>query len=224
MSDLVPPVAPAAAPKDSPAVAAAPAAVTPVVAAANPVTPVVPTVPESYTFTAPEKPAPVWNQTEAEKRLTERLKALKVTDAALAQSYLDAAHSEVAVAMEAHIAAHRPDGAAFKAMVDGLTAEALAAPDLGNGDPLQLERKALNAKLVLNRYAASAPKAVQRLTETGMLHDPDILRLLNAVHEATKEPGSPPPSGATPTELSGYAALFPKGVPDFTGETMAPKP
>lgn len=211
------PETPAADEKGTPPSPAAPAAA-PVAAAV----PSVATVPESYTFTFPDKT--LLDKDGTAKRLTERLKGLKVTDGTVAQSYLDAAHGEVASTMEAYVAAHRPDGAAFKAMVDAHTAEALAAPDLGAGDPLRLEQKALNAKLVLGKYAAQAPKAVQVLTESGVLHNPEVLRLLNAFYDATKEPGSPPPAGAGVVEPSGWAGLFPNGVPDFTGEVTALKP
>lgn len=201
-----------AAGKETPAPAAVDAAAASTAAAGKTDTPA---VPESYTFAFPEQT--LLDKDAAAKRLTERLKGLKVTDAAIAQSYLDVAHEEVTSTMEQWVASHRPDGSAFKAMVDGYRAEALTAPDLGNGDPLQLERKMLNAQLVLNRYAATAPKAVARLTETGMLYDPEMLRLFNAVHEATKEPGSPSGNPATLTEPAGYSALFPNGVPKDNG-------
>ena len=175
-----------------------------------------PKVPESYALTFAD--GTLLDRDAATARITERAKALKVTDPAFAQAFVDVAHAEVASVAETLSKSFAPGGAAHAKLVDQWTADSLAAPDLGNGDPVVLERKTMQAGLVLNRYA---PKAAQYLRDTGGLVHPEMLRLLNAVFEATQEKGSPDPALTPGAPTGGYAGLFPDGVPAFTGKESA---
>lgn len=156
-------------------------------------------VPESYPLALPDgtKLAP-----ESVARITEKAKALKVTDPALAQAMLDAAHGEVSETLTAYEAAHREGGVAWKQAVEAHEAAALAHPELGNGSKQQLEAKAVNAGLVLSRYA---PDTAATLKAAGLLNEPSVLLLLNRIHDATREkPSVEVPVGPKPTKIETY--------------------
>lgn len=182
--------------------AAEPAAVTPPVAAA----PDTPAVPEKYEFTLPDGSLLEGNVTE---RITEKAKALKVTDATLAQAFVDVAHTEVEAFRAAYEAAHREDGTAWKATVEANEKAALAHPELGNGDATRLQDVATRAALVLKKYA---PDAMPKLKAAALLNEPSVLLLLKNIDEATREPATPAPAATTPVDVPWHKQMYPDGI------------
>lgn len=177
------------------AAAAVDAAAAPIGAAAGSAdTQVPPAVPESYPLTMPDgtRLAP-----EAVARITEKAKSLKVADPTLAQAMLDVAHGEVSETIAAYEAAHKEGGAAWQAMVQAHEQAALAHPEIGNGSKQQLEQKALQGALVLNRYA---PEAMPSLKAAGLLNEPSVLLLLNRIYDATREKPMAQGSDSKPPE------------------------
>lgn len=175
---------PIAAAPVTPDAAAAEAAAALAAAAGTTVTPpaiVAPVVPEKYALALP---ADSFLSPAALERVTAAAKALKVTTDADAQALVGLAHGEAVEVIAAYEAAHKPGGEAHKAVIKQYEADALAHPALGNGNPLALERKALQAGLVLNRFA---PELAPVLAETGLAARPEVLLLLTRLHDAMGE-------------------------------------
>jgi len=203
---------------DTPAVATTPApagdAAAAVAAAGTPVTPV---VPESYTFTMPDGTR---LDSKVTDRITDRAKALKITDGGVAQAMLDVAHGEVNEVLAAYEAAHREGGSAYVEMMQANAAAALAHPDLGNGSAQVLEQKALENALVMNRYAGGT-ELVAKLKAAGLLNDPVTMRFVQGIHAATKERGSPVGGDVRAAEVSWGQAMYPDGILVDTGAKTA---
>lgn len=207
MSEVVTPAVPAAAAPSAPAEPAA-APVTPAAPPANaapaaasvvpPVTPVVPVVPESYPLALPDASVLA---SEALNRVTEKAKALKVTDPALAQAFVDVAHAEAAEVLRTYEAARQPDGTIYKALVAAQEKAALAHPELGAGDTRLLEQKALQGALVLNRFG---PELAPVLKATGAANRPEVLLFLARLHDAMSERTLAQPSGGPAARPESY--------------------
>lgn len=169
---------------------------------------VAPVVPEKYTLALPDgsllSPA-------ALERVTAAAKALKVTSDVDAQSLVGLAHTEAAEVISAYEAAHKPGGEAHKAVIAQYEAAALAHPEIGNGNPLALERKALQAGLVLNRFA---PELAPVLAETGMAARPEVLLLLTRLHDAMGEKtlAMTTPDASTLAKAPMERQMFPGGI------------
>jgi hypothetical protein len=185
-----------------------PAAVTPAA------TPVAAVVPDSYTIALPEGSI---LSPKAVERASDIAKSLKLTTNEDAQSVLALADEMAREVIETYEQARQPDGAAYKALVAQYTADAVAHPKLGNGNPLAFEQKALNAGLVLDQFN---PKAKAVLRDSGLLAHPEILVLLNEQHAAMQEK-SLATGALSPKVLTGHKALFPDGIPDDVGASTA---
>lgn len=192
-----------AAGSDTAAAGDAAAAATAAAAGSTDTTPV---VPETYEFTLPEG---TLLDPKATERITEKAKALKVTDPALAQAMLDVADTEGRAIIAAYEAAHKEGGAAWEDAIKANEKAALAHPDLGNGDPTKLEAIALRGALVLNRYN---PAAMQTLKAAGLLNEPSVLLLLKAVDEATREKASPDVGAVGAASVPWEKQWYPDGI------------
>lgn len=170
-------------------------------------TPEGPKVPEKYALT---KPDGTLLSDKALERVSEIAKALKLTTDADAQSLLSLADEQAKEVIATYEAARKPDGAVHKALVQQYEAESLRHPHLGNGDPLALERKALNAGLVLNQFA---PELAPILKASGLAGKAEVLLFLNRLHEAFSEKalatadGTPKPKPQEPLEKRMFAGL-----------------
>lgn len=153
----------------------------PVSAVETPAAPVAAVVPEKYTLALPKD---TLLSVTALDRVTATAKALKVMTDADAQSLVGLAHAEAAEVIKTYAEARAPGGAVHKELVKQYEAEALKHPALGNGDPQALERKALQAGLVLNKYA---PELAPLLKETGFAARAEVLVFLNRIHDAMSE-------------------------------------
>lgn len=165
-----------------------------------------PVVPETYDFVMPDG---TLLDAKATERITEKAKALKVTDPSLAQAMLDVAHTEGTAIIAAYEAAHKEGGAAWEEMVKANEKAALAHPDLGAGDATKLQDIALRGALVLNRYA---PDAMPTLKAAGLLNEPSVLLLLKRIDEATREKGSPASSAAGAADVPWEKQWYPDGI------------
>lgn len=135
----------------------------------------------------------------------DRLRAMatthKLTPEA-AQAVVDAMNHEVLDVVGVVGEAFKPDGEAWKERVAGFKALSLAAADLGNGSPRELEAVQLRGELFLNR---EAPELKKVLHEAGLLTHPDVLRFLQKrVAERGEDKlvfGDKRPPPAKPAEL-----------------------
>lgn len=160
-------------------------------------------VPETYTFTLPEK-------TLLDPKVTDRLsafaKAHKLTQGEAA-AVLGLAHAEVGETLQALDAANAPPskeqplgGALYQARVAEFAKAALAHPDLGAGDARKLEAAVLKAQLFVNQHA---PELKPLLERSGDGSNPDVLLVLNrfaamiAERPHVKDAGAPPPKPPT---------------------------
>lgn len=166
--------------------------------AAAAVAPVTPVVPEKYTLTLPEGS---FLSPDALARITDTAKALKVATDADAQVLVGLAHAEASEVIKTYEAAKAPGGELHKTMVAQYETASLKHPQLGNGDPVQLERKALQAGLVLNKFA---PELAPILKDTGFAARPEVLLMLNRIHDAMSEKAL-----ATPTKDAPPPAVEP---------------
>lgn len=165
-----------------------------------------PVVPEKYDFVMPDG---TLLDAKATERITEKAKALKVTDPSLAQAMLDVAHTEGTAIIAAYEAAHKEGGAAWEEMVKANEKAALAHPDLGAGDATKLQDIALRGALVLNRYA---PDAMPTLKAAGLLNEPSVLLLLKRIDEATREKATPASSAAGAADVPWEKQWYPDGI------------
>ena len=177
--------------------------------AAAAVVPVVPVpaalaVPETYTLTLPQGSLLA---TTALERVTTAAKGLKLTQDADAQALVGLAEAEVKEAMVAWEAARQPGGTIHTAQVQQQTAAALAHPALGNGDPALLERKTLQASLVLNRFPAGR-ELVGILNASGDAQRPEVLRFLNEIHDVMSEKALVLPGDVRPVTTASLASRF----------------
>lgn len=214
MTAVAAPVAPEAPPAAAPApavAAAAPAAVpvapAPVAAAA----PVTPAVPESYPL-ALRDGSPLAKDA-AVQRITERAKALGITDQKVAQAFVDAADTEVTESMRVFLDSQKPGGALHSALVEQYRAESLKHPRVGNGDPIAFAKVEHEAGLAA---AEHFPGLYGLLKESGLSGRWEVLADLSAFHRKTQE--SPLAGGRTgpiasdqPWETRMYSA---PGMPD----------
>lgn len=172
--------------------------------AAAGVVPVTPVVPEKYTLTLPEGSL---LSPDALTRITETAKALKVASDADAQALVGLAHAEASEVIKTYESAKAPGGELYKHMVAQYETDSLKHPQLGNGDPVQLERKALQAGLVLNKFA---PELAPILKDTGFAARPEVLLMLNRIHDAMSEKAlamptkDAPPPAVEPLEKRMY--------------------
>ncbi len=158
------------------------------------------TVPEKYALTKPDGSL---LSDKALERASEVAKALKLATDTDAQSVLSLADEMAREVITPSEAARQPDGAVHKALVAQYNAEALAHPSLGNGDAVALEKKALNAGLILNQFA---PELAPILKASGLAGKAEMLLLLNRIHDAFSEKalarpdGTPAPKAKEPLE------------------------
>lgn len=195
-----------------PAADPTPAAATPA-AAAPPAPPApAPAVPESYDLALRE--GSLLAQ-EALTRVTERAKALGVTDPTLAKAMLEVADTEAAEAFKAYQAAQQVGGAAHQALVAEYTKAALAHPEVGNGDPLAMEKRAHEAGLVI---AERFPELLPILKETGFAARWEVIagfsRLWRSMQESPLASGAP---SASPGKQPWEKTMYPGGIPVDTG-------
>jgi len=198
-----------AAAKETPAAAAStPAANAGTPSAAAPVA----AAPESYPLTLSTgsllEPA-------ALTRITERAKALGVADPKLAQAFVEVAEAETAAAFQTFQASRQFGGEGHKALVAEFTKAALAHPEVGNNDPVQMEKRSHEAGLFL---AEHAPGLLPVLKDTGYAAHPEVIATFSRLFRSSQE--SPIASG-NPTADDASKPLpnrmYPGGI-KLTGE------
>lgn len=196
-------VAPPAAVSTPAAAAPAAAAVTPVAAVA----PVAPAVPESYPL-ALRDGSPLAK--DALARITERAKGLGITDPKVAQAFVDAADAEAVEAFTRLQESQKVGGEAHKALVAQYEAASLAHPEVGNGDPLTMEKRSHEAGLFL---AEHLPGLLPILKETGFAARWEVIagfsKLYRSMNESPLATGRP--SGA-PEGVSWENQMYAPGV------------
>lgn len=204
----------------TPAAVVTPAAGTPAAGSAAPVTPVAPAapvLPETYTLTLPDGSPLAPTVLEQVTPIAKALKAASDADAQAIVGLLDSASREV---IQTYEAARAPGGALHAELVKQVAADALAHPDLGNGDPAKFERAQLHAGLVLNQYGQTG--LAEAVKARGYLTVPEML-FLNAVHAATSE--APLVTGAAVRAAANQPwerAMYPEGIKLGAGEPAAP--
>lgn len=136
----------------------------------------------------------------------------------VAQTMLDVAIQEATShgtrAIDALKAALQPGGAEWQKQVETWNAAALADPALGGGKPDQLTANVDLAKRVLAKFGGT-PEQVAALEQSGLVNNPDALRILVGVGKAMKEDslvvlGA---AGAERTEQDRLNVLYPSMVP-----------
>ena len=172
-------------------------------------TPIAPVIPEKYTLALPEGSL---MSPKALERATVTAKALKIMSDADAQSLVGAMDAEAKDVVTHYEAARQPGGTIHQELVARHTAESLTHPQLGNGDPALLERKTLQASLVLNETAAGRA-LVPLLNASGDAQHPAVLLFLNEIHDARREKpllvgGDLAPPSTVPIEKR----FYPQGV------------
>jgi hypothetical protein len=149
--------------------------------------------PVTYSLTLPDG-SPL--DPKAVERVTEFAKANQLPPD-IAQQVLAQMHGEVEEVTKVLDAANKPGGTMYEARVKTWEADALAAYDLGNGNPERLKSIVVEAQLELQK----APPAIREfLVNSGYGSHPDAIRWLRDVHARTKEKpivmgdkGEPPP-------------------------------
>jgi len=174
---------------------------------ATPAALVAPVVPEKYTLALPDgsllSPA-------ALERVTAAAKALKVTNDADAQALVGLAHAEAADVIATYEAAHKPGGTVHAEIVKQYEKASLDHPEIGNGNPLALERAALKAGLVLNKFA---PELAPVLRETGLAAAPEMLLFLSRLHDSMGEKAlAMPTKDAVAVNVPLEKRMFPEGI------------
>ena len=131
------------------------------------------------------------------ERVTELAKANNLTPDA-AQAVLARMHEEANDVLKVVEAANQKGGTIYEARVKAWAQDALAAYDLGNGNPDRLNAVVGEAQLEL----AKAPPAIKEFLEnSGFGSHPDAIRWLRDIHARTKEkPIVTGDKGAPPTK------------------------
>ena len=207
---VVTPPAAASTPAAEPTGSAASPPATPTPAAVTP--PPAPTVPESYPLVLPDG---TLLSAEALSRITDRAKTLGITDPKVAQAFVEAAHAETAEAFKTYQEANKVGGAAHQALVAEYQKAALAHPEVGNGDPALLERRAHEAGLVI---AEHFPELLPVLKDTGYAARWEVIagfsRLWRSMQESPLAAGAGMRGGGpVPWERQ----MYPGGIPLDTG-------
>lgn len=136
--------------------------------------------PVTYSLTLPDG-SPL--DPKAVERVTEFAKANKLPPD-IAQQVLAQMHGEVSEVTKVLDEANKPGGTMYEARVKTWEADALAAYDLGNGNPDRLKAIVTEAQLELEK----APPAIRDfLVNSGYGSHPDAIRWLRDVHARTKE-------------------------------------
>jgi hypothetical protein len=218
------PTAAAGTPSSEPAAPSSAAAGTPTgtpPAAANPGTPpagtppAAPQVPESYPLSLRDgSPLPK----ESLQRITERAKALGITDPKVAQAFVEVADAEADSVVKVTLESMKPGGALYGEMVKQWENEALAHPQVGNGDALALQKKAHEAGLAV---AEHFPELVPVLKESGLAGRWEVIAAFSRLHRKLQETplvtGTRAPSG----DVSWERKMYPNGIPIDTGGAKA---
>lgn len=199
MGTLMTPEAPAPAtpPADGPPPAPAdggapPAPEAPPAGEAPPTPPAAPVAPEAYTLTLAD--GSVLDPAFLE-RAGSLAKELALPNEA-AQKVVAMAESELTTHLEALRAADAPNGVAWKARVEQYERDALADPLLGNGDRAQLDKIALQARLVAEKVGGK--EILDFLGATGMGSSAPFLKMFGVtLHKAFGEGEFVQPGAAT---------------------------
>lgn len=109
------------------------------------------------------------------------------------------------------LAAHQPGGAEYAKQQATWNAEALADPDLGNGNPNQLKSKVDLGRRVIAKFGDQ--QTIDYLEKTGLGSHPAVLKLMARLGAAMREdtlviPGSTPPAPKDPASV-----MYPNDVP-----------
>ena len=138
--------------------------------------------PLSYTLTLPA-------DSPLDPKVVERITA-KATELQLPQAAADAmlalAHAEAVEVLTQAEQARQKGGTAYAQRVQEYDAAALAHPQLGKGNPRELQAAQLRAQLVLNRLDPEGT-LTQILDVSGFGAHPEVLLLFNRIHALTGE-------------------------------------
>lgn len=138
--------------------------------------------PVSYALTVP-------TDSPLDPTVVERI-AAKATELQLAPAAADAmlaiAHAEAVEVLTQAEQARQKGGVAYTQRVKEYDAAALAHPQLGKGNPRDLQAAQLRAQLVLNRLDPEG-QVTELLDASGYGAHPEILLLFNRIHALTGE-------------------------------------
>lgn len=164
-----------------------------------------PVIPEKYEVKLPDKAVLSSDVTD---RASAVARELGLVSNAHAQRIIDFANGEAATLAAQLQADYSPGGKVFEELRQRNMAEALKAPDLGNGSPEALQAKVALTTTFMKKYFPD--KVREMLDKTGIGNDPDFFRAIFKMGAGLKEDGFVAgPSKGTEPPKSRAEKLYP---------------
>lgn len=132
----------------------------------------------------------------------------------VAKTVLELAHTEAADVLVQYEAARAPGGVIHAATVERYAADALAHPQLGNGDPVRFQQVQQQVGLVLGKYGTEG--LAEDIKARGYM-TPNEMLFLAKIYKAQGESHWVAGSGQPTEDLPWERKMYTKGMLDDTG-------